>query len=190
MIRRLDLSIQDLKVIREPFTEAHLNVIPNEFKFLFNRPTEHFRAVTLHNTYGSLEKNYHVEFDFNNQESLGTRRLFVLITLLVQTLDIGGTFVLDELGSSMHSFMSREIISLFLNRETYPKGAQLIFCSHETYLLSDQMGFGEDQIWFIEKNAQEESVLNSLLEYNLHNERDFEKKYRQGRFGAVPVIWS
>lgn len=190
LLKKLDLSIQDLKVIREPFTEAHLKVIPNELKSLFNQPSDLFRAVTLHKMYGSLEKNHRVEFDFNSQESFGTRRLFVLMTLLVQILDIGGIFVLDELGSSIHPFMSREIVALFQNHDTNPKGAQLIFCSHETYLLSNQVGLRQDQIWFTEKNAQEETVLHSLLEYNMRSECEFEKNYRQGRFGAVPVIWS
>ena len=86
--------------------------------------------------------------------------------------------------------MSREIVSLFQNCDTNPKGAQLIFCSHETYLLSNQVGLRQDQIWFTDKNAQEETVLRSLLEYNMRSECEFEKNYRQGRFGAVPVIWS
>lgn len=190
LLKKMDLSIQDLKVIREPFTEAHLKTIPNELKSLFNLPGDLFRAVTTHKMYGSSEKNPTVEFDFNNQESFGTRRLFVLMTLLVQILDNGGIFVLDELGSSIHPFMSREIVTLFQNHDTNPKGAQLIFCSHETYLLSNQVGLRQDQIWFTEKNAQEETVLHSLLEYNMRSEYEFEKNYRQGRFGAVPVIWS
>lgn len=190
LLKKLDLNIQDLNVIREPFTEAHLKVIPHELKSLFNQPSDLFRAVTLHKMYGSLEKNRHVEFDFNNQESFGTRRLFVLMTLMVQILDVGGIFILDELGSSIHPFMSREIISLFHNHETNPNGAQLIFCSHETYLLSNQVGLRQDQIWFTDKNAQEETILRSLLEYNIRSECEFEKNYRQGRFGAVPVIWS
>lgn len=188
LLKKLDLSIQELKVTREPFTEAHS--IPNELKSLFNQSTDLFRATTVHKMYGSLEKNQHIEFDFNSQESLGTRRLFVLITLLVQILETGGIFILDELGSSIHPFMSREIVALFQNHDTNPKGAQLIFCSHETYLLSNQVALRQDQICFTEKNAQEETVLRSLLEYNMRSECEFEKNYRQGRFGAVPVIWS
>ncbi len=114
----------------------------------------------------------------------------LLWLLLVQILDVGGVFVFDELGSSIHPFMSREIVALFQNKETNPKGAQLIFCSHETYLLSNLVGLRQDQIWFTEKNAQEETVLRSLLEYNMRSDSEFEKNYRQGRFGAVPVIWS
>lgn len=189
LLKKLDLSIQDLKVIREPFTEAHLKIIPNELKPFFNQSNELFRAVTVHKMYGS-EKHQQVEFDFNHQESYGTRRLFVLMIMIVQILDTGGIFVLDELGSSMHPFMSREVISLFQNPETNPKGAQLIFCSHETYLLSNQVGLRQDQIWFTDKNAQEETILRSLLEYKMRSDCEFEKNYRQGRFGAVPVIWS
>lgn len=190
LLKKLDLNIQDLKVIREPFTDAHLKAIPDELKSLFNQPKDVFRAVTRHKMYGGTTgKNHDVEFDFNNQESFGTRRLFVLTTLLVQILDIGGVFVLDELGSSIHPFMSKAIVALFQNHETNPKGAQLIFCSHETYLLSNQVGLRQDQIWFTEKNEQEETILRSLLEYDMRSDCEFEKNYRQGRFGAVPVIW-
>ena len=190
LLKKLDLSIQDLKVIREPFTEVHLKAIPNELKPLFSQSNEIFRAVTIHKMHGSSENNHRVEFDFNNQESFGTRRLFVLMTLLVQILDVGGIFVFDELGSSIHPFMSREIVTLFQNKDTNLKGAQLIFCSHETYLLSSLVGLRQDQIWFTEKTTQEETVLHSLLEYNMRSDSEFEKNYRQGRFGAVPVIWS
>jgi hypothetical protein len=189
LLKKLDLGIQDLKVIREPFTEVHLNAIPNELKPLFSQSSDIFRAITVHKMHGSSASHQRIEFDFNNQESFGTRRLFTLMTLLVQILDVGGIFVFDELGSSIHPFMSREIVELFQNKETNPKGAQLIFCSHETYLLSNLVGLRQDQIWFTEKNAQEETLLHSLLEYNMRSDSEFEKNYRQGRFGAVPVIF-
>ncbi len=188
LLKKLDLGIQDLKVIREPFPEAHLKTMPKELKPFINPSNDVLRAVTLHKMHGALEDGQRVEFDLNNQESYGTRRLFVLMMLLVQTLDVGGVFVFDELGSSIHPFMSREIIALFQNRVTNPKGAQLVFCSHETYLLSKPVGLRQDQIWFTEKNAQEETVLRSLIEYKMRSEFEFEKNYRQGRFGAVPVI--
>ena len=91
-LKKLDLSIQDLKVIREPFTETHLKAIPNELKSLFNQPNDIFRAVTTHKMYGSLEKGHTVEFDFNNQESFGTRRLFSLVTLSLTNTGCGRHF--------------------------------------------------------------------------------------------------
>ncbi len=190
LLKKLDLSIQDLKVIREPFTEKHLKAIPNELKSLFNQSEDVFKAVSLHKKYGSSEKNNLINFDFYQQESFGTQRLFVLATLMIQILDVGGVFILDELGSSIHPFMSKEIISLFQNHETNPKGAQLIFSSHETYLLSNQVNLRQDQIWFTDKNAQEETVLRSLIEYDMRSDHEFEKNYLQGRLGAVPIIWS
>ena len=162
LLKKMDLGIQDLKVIREPFPEAHLKSIPKELKPFINPSNDVLRAVTLHKMHDALEDGHRVEFDLNNQESYGTRRLFVLMMLLVQTLDAGGVFVFDELGSSIHPFMSKEIIGLFQNRNTNPKGAQLVFCSHETYLLSKPVGLRQDQIWFTEKNTQEETVLIAL----------------------------
>jgi len=37
---------------------------------------------------------------------------------------------------------------------------------------------------------QAETLLRSLVEYNIRSECEFEKNYRQGRFGAVPIITS
>ncbi len=37
LLKKLDLSIQDLKIIREPFTETHLKAIPSELKSLFSQ---------------------------------------------------------------------------------------------------------------------------------------------------------
>ena len=175
LLKKFDLAIQDLRVIREPISETHLKSMPNELKSLFNQQSMVFRAITSHKMYGLLKQEQCVEFDFTNQESFGTRRLFALVVLLVQSLDIGGTCILDELGSSIHPFMSKEIVALFQNHKTNPKGAQLIFCSHETYLLSNQVELRQDQIWFTEKNAKEESVLNCLLEYKLRSDHEFEK---------------
>ena len=189
LLKKLDLGIQDLKIIREPLTEAHLQGLPNELKPLVSQsPSVFLRAITVHRMHDAAETARFVEFDFNNQESLGTRRLFSLMTFLVQILNEGGVFVFDELGASIHPLMSREIIRLFQDPDTNQKGAQLIFCSHETYLLSNQVGLRQDQIWFTEKNAQEETVLRSLLEYDVRSDCEFEKNYRMGRFGAVPVI--
>lgn len=188
LIKRLDLSLQSLDIIREQLTEGHLKNVPSQLKSFFSQSTDSFRAITKHKLYGSSKKDELVDFDLIHHESTGTQRLFILAVLLQQILDVGGIAVLDELGASIHPFMSREIVKLFQNPMTNPNGAQAIFCSHETFLISNQVGLRQDQIWFAEKNAQEETVLRCLVEYNIRSDAEFEKNYRQGRFGAVPLI--
>jgi len=186
LLQKFDLGIQGLKVLQEPVNASHLASLPAEFRHLIHKDASALQAVTSHKVHGS--KNKHVEFNFYTHESLGTRRLFFLAVFLIQCLETGGLFVFDEFGSSIHPMMSKEIVALFQNRKTNPNGAQLIFCSHETYLLSKQAGLRSDQIWFTEKNAREETVLSSLSQYKVRSECEFERNYRQGRFGGVPVI--
>jgi hypothetical protein len=187
LLKKLDLGIQDLKVVKEPFNDALMKGIPSELKHLFTYPKEVLRAISTHKKYHS-GKDALVEFDFNKQESVGTQRLFLLMMMIIPILYKGGVFILDEFGSSLHPFMCREIVALFQNPQTNPNGAQFIFCSHETYLMSNAVGLRQDQYWFTEKNSFEETTLRSLVDYNIRSEYEFEKNYRQGRFGGVPVI--
>lgn len=173
LLKRFDLAIQDLTILKQPLTDAHLKNLPNEFRSLLNKPGDFLRTVTHHKLYGS-DKEQFVEFDFHSQESFGTRRLFGLIALLVQALDSGCILVFDEFGSSIHPFMSREIVTLFQNRATNPKGAQLIFCSHETYLLSNQVGL--DAIRFGSQKKTNRKRLLCVLYQNIKYEANMNLK--------------
>ena len=83
--------------------------------------------------------------------------------------------------------LTRAIVRLFMDKETNPKGAQLVFTTHDTHLL-DKEYLRRDQVWFTEKDATEASDLYSLLEFKERNDRNFEKNYIQGRYGAIPFI--
>ncbi len=67
-------------------------------------------------------------------------------------------------------------------------GAQLIFTTHATSLLSLDI-FRRDQIYFTEKNNETgESDLYSLDEFSVRKTENIEKGYMQGRYGAIPYI--
>ena len=69
-----------------------------------------------------------------------------------------------------------------------PHGAQLIFTSHETSLLSENI-LRPDQVYFTEKSPDTEATsLYSLGKFRPGNSDRLEKEYLQGRFGAVPRI--
>ena len=80
-----------------------------------------------------------------------------------------------------------------MDKNTNPKGAQLIFATHDTNLLNLQY-LRRDQIWFTEKDKTEASELYSLVEFRydsgnkVRNDRNIEKDYINGRYGAIPFM--
>ena len=92
-----------------------------------------------------------------------------------------------ELDARLHPLMTRRIIELFHSPLTNPKGAQLIFATHDTNLLDKNL-FRRDQIWFAEKDQQGATHLASLAEYRVRNDAAFEKNYLEGRYGAIPFL--
>ncbi len=122
------------------------------------------------------------------KESEGTRRFFSLIGPIIYALERGEVLVIDELDTKLHHLLNKFIIELFHDPEENPNNAQLIFTTHNTNLL-DQDLFRRDQVWFTERNPKTGSTdLYSLVEYSPRKDKDIEKGYLVGRYGAIPFI--
>lgn len=122
------------------------------------------------------------------EESLGTNQLFILGPFLKDAFETGTTVVIDEIDKSLHTHIVKYIISLFRNSEVNKAGAQLIFTTHDTSLLSLST-FRRDQVYFTEKNNETGvSDLYSLDEFPVRKTDNIEKGYLVGRYGAIPYI--
>ena len=122
------------------------------------------------------------------EESLGTNQLFILGPFLKDAFEKGMIVVVDEIDKSLHTFIVKHIINLFRDKAVNKAGAQLIFTTHDTSLLSLST-FRRDQVYFTEKdNKTGMSVLYSLDEYPVRKTDNIEKGYRLGRYGAIPYI--
>jgi AAA15 family ATPase/GTPase len=128
-----------------------------------------------------------VTLNLDVHESQGTRKLVALAGLLLSHLNLGFPLFIDELDARLHPLMTRRIIEMFHSPEANPKGAQLIFATHDTNVL-DRALFRRDQIWFAEKDRQGATHLYSLAEYRPRNDAAFEKNYLAGRYGAIPYL--
>ena len=125
-------------------------------------------------------------------ESDGTQKLLALSAPIIETLINGEILMVDELDNSLHTELVQGLVHLFNSKETNPNHAQLIFTTHDTNLLNQEL-FRRDQIWFTEKDIYGASELYSLVEYGKGRTRDdlvLEKNYLNGKFGAVPHISS
>lgn len=193
LIKRLDLGIVDLDVqetpvAREALPEGLPDAIRDAFAALMDASSMKLTVATSHPLYDEQGKRVAVvDFDLDEHESEGTKKLFALAGPLVDTLKNGHVLVVDELDARLHPLLTREIVSLFNSPRTNPKHAQLIFTTQDTNLLDNRF-LRRDQIWFTEKDRQGASHLYSLVEFKVRNDAAFEKDYVRGRYGAIPYL--
>lgn len=125
------------------------------------------------------------------EESLGTRALTVIGFEAQRVLATGGVFVVDEIDASLHPYLSARVIALFHDEEQNPKGAQLIFTSHDAALLGRVRGedvLKRDHIWFVDKDDEGRTSLYPLSDFKPRGDDNRARRYLTGRYGAVPDV--
>ena len=124
------------------------------------------------------------------EESEGTRRLINLIpALFLLRKHPDQVVILDELERRLHPFLSRFLVQSVLESDGAQRHGQLIFTTHDTNLLDLDL-LRRDEVWFVEKDAGGASHLYSLAEFKSRPQpdRNVEKGYLNGRYGALPFI--
>lgn len=149
-----------------------------------------YNLTSLHDFY-QKEKLHHKEEPLPfEEESTGTKTLFVLGGVLLKAIEKGIPIFVDEIDTSLHPYLAKLLISLFQNERINTNNSQLIFTSHDTNLLDRRM-FRKDQIWFAEKDEKGVSDLFSLQDFSdVRENTPFERWYLAGKFGAIPSIKS
>ncbi|MEZ8107090.1 AAA family ATPase [Vibrio cortegadensis] len=137
---------------------------------------------TVHKDYDGDDEYFDLD-----DESDGTRKLFSFAGPWIDTLKNGRVLFIDELHDSLHPQMVKFLIELFHNPKTNPKNAQLVFTTHETSVL-DQDVFRRDQVWFCSKSSEQSTTLYPLTDFSARKgTENLEKSYLSGRFGALPI---
>ncbi|MGO8731812.1 MAG: AAA family ATPase [Terriglobia bacterium] len=124
-----------------------------------------------------------------HNESDGTLAFFGLLGPALGAVKSDGTICVDELDASLHPLLALEVVRLFNDPKLNPRGAQIIFTTHDTNLL-DKASLRRDQIWFTEKDAEGSTHLYPLTDFKPRKNENLERGYLQGRYGAVPFIGS
>lgn len=119
------------------------------------------------------------------EESDGTQRLFELLDVLLTDKE-DALFVIDELDRSLHPMLTWRFIEEFMNRNKTHR-RQLVFTTHEPYIM-DQRLFRLDEIWFVDKDKNDSSILYSLDRFKERKDKKISKTYLEGRYGAIPVF--
>lgn len=136
-----------------------------------------------------------VPLDFG-YESLGTRSWFALLGTLLEALEAGTTILVDELDASLHPVMSAEAVRMFQDPEANPRGAQMVFTSHDATLLYTLLGndrvLDRDTIWLTEKRSDGATEIYPLTSLSPppRKEDNLFRKYLLGTYGGVPRVSS
>lgn len=128
-----------------------------------------------------------VELFSLGDESDGTKRLFDYIPLILDLVQGGKVFVVDEIERSLHPSLIQQIINLYYK---YSAGisSQLIFTTHESSLMSQKI-FRKDEIWLMTKDANGISSFGRMDSlYNVRFDKMLQNSYLDGEYGATPTF--
>jgi uncharacterized protein len=184
LISRRDMPEDQRKMIsavmtalRETDPEAHTKAPPEIGEFPSISEIEMVHA-------GASGRSYALE---ESKESDGTRAYFSAIGPILDALEEGSVLLIDEIETSLHPKLTRELVRIFNSAEFNKKGAQFIFTTHDTNLLDLDL-MRRDQIWFTQKDREGATELYPLSSFQPRTSQNIEAGYLGGRFGALPFL--
>lgn len=123
-----------------------------------------------------------------SDESDGTRKLMALAPAIESVLSKGGLLLVDEIEKELHPALVDFIVSKFQSKRTNPNGAQIIFTTHNTELLSMEL-LRKDQLYFVDKDKYDgASELYSISDFSIRTTENIRKGYLLGKYGATPNV--
>lgn len=183
-----ELSI-DLETLRAKQKDEEIVDLLASIQKVQSKQPKRDQIITYHRKYD--ENNILVgtePFNFDKQESEGTKKLLYLLGPWYDSLQNGKILIVDELDSRLHSHLTLRLVDFF--HEFNKTNAQLICAVHDISLLNKET-FRRDQIWFVEKNQFGASEIISLSDFKtdkVRNKSAFDKNYREGKYGAIPYF--
>lgn len=180
-----DDLIEELKKKYEDEGAKKFKVSMRSNKSFFNiesRDNGELKVTTIKLKHGSSFYNFKFK-----EESDGTRRVFELLDILLNKSE-NKVYIIDEMERSLHPKLTSKFIELFDQMHPEQK-IQLIFTTHESSIM-DQELFRRDEIWFVERDKNNNSNIYSLDKFKERYDKKLSKAYLEGRYGAIPVFTS
>jgi hypothetical protein len=185
LLNAADTNIQDFSIkenepnfkFPENFSEKKKQEILEKYKY---------KIQTQHPLFDG-EEEIGNEFLKIEDESFGTQKFLAIGSLILDTLSDGGIILIDELDKGLHPHLTRILINLFNSKVNNPNNAQLIFATHDSTLLDNEI-LRRDQICFVDKGYEGGSVLYKLSDIKgVRKDIPIDRWYLSGRFKAIPV---
>lgn len=185
-IREADPGIADVEFSAEPLP-PQLVLSPGMQPMLFqDSPTSPPQIAKITFFHHMEKAESPVQLDISD-ESNGTQLLFRTAGAWLNVLTNGEILLVDEIDTSLHSILVRFLISRFHSTTTNPQKAQIVFTTHNTSILTQEI-FRRDQIWFVEKGEDNASHLYPLSDFSPRKDEALERWYLKGKYGALPII--
>ena len=198
LIETFDTGISKVK-IEEISLDELSNAMP---KAVFDKVMRHVKNrieeqenPSFRMTMRSNESFFNIEVKGHSEPKVTTIRLnhvksffdfgFDLMDMLLNKRE-DMLYVVDELERSLHTKLTERFLQLFMQLHEKER-MQLLFTTHESSIM-DQSIFRRDEIWFIERNSDNASVIYSLDRFKERYDKVLSKAYLEGRYGAVPVF--
>ncbi len=140
-------------------------------------------------TYHQDAQGNKVRFEMK-QESDGSKRI---MDLLPAFLDLtanqsSSVYIIDELDRSLHTLLTKQLISIYLGNCSSSTRNQMIFTTHDLMLMNQSL-LRRDEMWITKRKNDGSSQLISFAEFDdIRNDKDIRKSYLQGRMGGIPDL--
>ena len=189
LLRYFNTGIDGVKLIelsKSNTDEAFGTLRFDDNLYLINLIDGEIKAKKLMTVHKKID-DADVELFSLGDESDGTKRLFDYIPLILDLIQGGKVFVVDEMERSLHPSLIQQIILLFYK---YSNGvsSQLIFTTHESSLMNQRI-FRKDEIWLMKKDNCGISSFGRMDElYNVRFDKMLQNSYLNGEYGATPIF--
>ena len=185
LLRHADLGVTDARSVERRPPQEEIDGIaaslPAELQDGFRRQ-RWVKPELTHRGTGSAQVTLPWE-----SESAGTHRFFAIAGPWLDIIAQGSVVCVDELETSMHPIMVRELLRLMFSSKENSGGAQILFTTHNPLLL-DATLMRRDQVWLTDKNEVGESHVYPLTDYAPRKGESLIRGYLSGRYGAVPFV--
>ncbi len=183
-IASADIALKDIVVQKRKFSE--ISPFPESMPVLVReelektlRDNEFFEVSFVREDNSGQPVTFSLE-----EESQGTQGLFNFAGPWIDVITDDMVLLVDELDSSLHPLIVHHLVDILHKSGSK---AQIIFTTHDTTILSQKI-LRRDQIWLVEKDRNQGSILYPLSDYKVRDGEAIEKGYLSGRYGAVPFI--
>ncbi|MFE9578337.1 ATP/GTP-binding protein [Nocardia sp. NPDC006044] len=123
-------------------------------------------------------------------ESDGTIAWLAIGVPALAALRRGGLLLVDEIDASLHPHLLEVLLGAFAEPRVNHQQAQLIFTSHEAYVLSplSEVKLEPEQVWLTDKTYEGVTELTCLADFPKHPDANVARRYLTGRYGGTPRL--
>lgn len=167
----------------------------SEFKSIAEQLESLFEKSMSKEDLEKIKRNIKISFVHSNgmildlkEQSDGTKKLFSFASLWLESLKDGKVLFCDELNDNLHPALVKLLVDLFNDDVLNTNNAQLIFTTHETSILNQEV-LRRDQVWFCERDENLSTKIYPLSDFTPRKDiENIEDSYLSGRYGAIPYF--